>query len=422
MAVSARLRTSEVVVTPGGGARCHVLIRNTSAVVDQFVFTVRGDPAEWTELKPRIANLMPQQEVSVELTFRPPRSHEVPAGAHPFALQVASREDPAGSVVQEGTVTVEPFTEVTAGVVPATSTARRVGKHTLAMDNLGNHPVRVEVRAADADERLTFRCRPAHLELPLGHTSFTRVHARPRKYFWKGEDVRLPFRITVAVPDSQAIDIDAAMDQKALIPRRAFWLLSLLFGILMVLVIIVTLLLRQKPVSIAGPSPETASSASATTTTGSVSSSSAASARSSAPSSRPSSAPGSRVGSGGGPAGTASPVTRRFRIETRAYPNVGGEPQLFSYVVPDGVRYRVLSVVLHNRAADTGQLQIRHGSVVLGTVDLAAISREGDDGLTFVPDDPPLVGPGERVTLAVVCTNRRDPCTPAGDFTAALVR
>lgn len=413
MAVSARLRTSEVVVTPGGGARCHVLIRNASEVVDQFTFTVRGAPAEWTEVKPRIANLMPRQEVSVELTFRPPRSHEVPAGDHPFALRVASREDPAGSVVQEGTVTVEPFTEVTAGVVPVTSAARRIGRHTLALDNLGNHAVRVELRAVDADERLTFRCRPAHLELPQGHTTFARVNARPRKYFWKGQDLRLPFTITVTVPDSPAIDIDAALDQRALIPRRAFWWLSLLFGILMILVIIVTLLLRQKPVSIAGPSPDTSSTPAVATTTGVPSS---ASSSSPAPSS---SAPGRRSDGDGSSGSSGGPVTGRFRIETLAYPNAGGEPQRFSYVVPDGVRYRVLSVVLRNPAADTGQLQIRHGSTVLGTVDLASIGR---DGMTVVPDDPPLVGPGERVTIAVVCTNRRDPCTPSGDFTAALVR
>jgi hypothetical protein len=419
MAVSALLRTSAVVVAPGGAARCHVLIRNNSAVVDQFVFTVRGAPADWTEIKPAVANLMPRQEVSVELTFRPPRSHEVPAGEHPFALRIASREDPAGSVVQEGVVTVEPFTEVAAGVVPETSTARRIGRHTLALDNLGNHPVKVEVGAVDKDERLTFRHKPARLELPLGHTTFARVDARPRKYFWKGENVPLPFKIVVAVPDAQEIELDARLDQKALIPRRVFWLMSILFGLLMVLVIIVTLLLRQQPVSIAGPSPERPSSSAATTTTGSAASTTASSA--------PSSAPGtSRVAGGGGPSVSAPTggraVTGRFRIETRAYPNVGGGPQLFSYVVPAGVRYRVLSVVLRNPAADTGQLQIRHGSSVVGTVDLAAINRDGNDELTFVPDDPPLVGPGERITLAVVCTNRRDPCTPTGDFTAALVR
>lgn len=101
---------------------------------------------------------------------------------------------------------------------------------------------------------------------------------------------------------------------------------------------------------------------------------------------------------------------------------MGGGPQQFSYVVPPGPKYRVTSVVLRNPAADSGQVQIRHGSTVIGTVDLAVVDRDGGDAVTFRPDDPPLVAPGERVTLAVTCTNRRDACTPSGVFSVALVR
>jgi hypothetical protein len=419
MAVSATLRTTEVVVAPGGAARCHVLIRNNSAVVDQFVFSVRGEVAGWTEVKPPRANLMPQQEISVELTFLPPKSFEVLAGTHPFALQVASREDPNGSVVQEGVVSLAEFTEVAASIVPVTSTSRRLGRHTLAVDNLGNHTLGVEVRAVDPDDKLTFRCRPHGPVLEPGTATFVRVRARPKKYFWKGPNRLLPFVVKIIVPGNEPVEVEAALDEGPLIPRRFFWLFALLFALLMVLVVLVSMLLRQRPMSIAGPSPTATSTPPSESSTMSSASSTTAPPTTSA---SPRVTDGSGSGNGDSARNTTPPVASTFTVSTLAFPNVGGGPQLFSYVVPPGPRHRVTSVVLRNPAADTGQVQIRHGSTVIGTIDLAAVDRDGNDALTFRPDNPPLVAPGERVTLAVLCTNGRDPCTPSGEFMTALVR
>ncbi|MGQ0840069.1 COG1470 family protein [Actinokineospora sp.] len=426
MAVSAMLRSTAVTVAAGGAARCHVLIRNNSAVVDQFVFTVRGDVDDWTEVKPGRVNLMPHQEVTVELTFAPPRTSEVLAGEHPFALQVASREDPAGSVVQEGMVTVEPFTDVDAGIVPVTSYTRRKGRHTLAVDNLGNHQHGVEVTATDPDNRLTFKIRPHAPRLEPGTATFVRVLARPKKYFWKGPNRILPFQVKVIVPASEPIEIDAALDQSPLIPRRFFWLFSILLALLLLIVVIVTTLLRQRPVSIAGPAPtatptSTPSSSSVPPSSTPVPST-AGSPSGAARAAGATGAGGADNSSGGGGGGAGSAVNTTFTIRAQAFPGVGGGPQLFSYVVPPGPRHRVTSVVLRNPAADVGQVQIRHGTRVLATVDLADVDRDGTDALVFRPTQAPLVAPGELVTLAVTCGNARDACTPSGVFTAALVR
>lgn len=417
MAVSAMLRTTRVEVAPGGAARCHVLVRNNSAVVDQFVFTVRGDVDTWTTVKPERVNLMPRQEVPVELTFLPPRAPDVLAGEHPFALQVSSREDPAGSVVQEGVVDVESFTEVAAGIVPVTSSARRVGKHTLAIDHLGNHPHGVEVIAEDPDAKLTFRRRPAAPGLTPGTTTFVKVRVRPRKYFWKGADRTHPFSVTVLAPGAEPIAVEAALNQKPLIPQRFFWLVTILFALLMILVMVVMLLLRQRPVSIAGPSPTVTSTPSSTASRPSTAVTTTAATTTASRTSVVRDGP-----NGGRNTPTAGVNTTTFTISAQAYPGAGGEPQTFSYVVPPGPRYRVLSVVLRNPAGDAGQVQIRHGNRVLGTRDLAEVARANGKEVTFRPENPPLVAPGERMTLAITCANGRDPCTPSGVFTAALVR
>ena len=419
MAVSAMLRSTAVTVAAGSSARCHVLIRNNSAVVDQFVFAVRGDVVEWTEVKPARVNLLPHQEVSVELTFSPPRTFEVLSGDHPFALQVSSREDEGGSVVQEGMVTVTKFVDVAADVVPVTSEGRRKGRHTLAIDNLGNHQHPVEVLASDPDNKVTFKIRPRGPQLQPGTATFVKIIARPKKYFWKGPNRHLPFVVKVLAPTVAPIEIESALNQKPLLPQRFFWLFSILLALLLLLMFIVTALLRQRPVSIAGPAPAPPSSTAPSTTTAQNPSTAPSSSRTTT--SRPTTS--SRSSGSGGSSRTSasgSPVT--FTVQAQAFPGVAGGPQLFSYVVPPGSRYRVASVVLRNTEADVGELQVRHDDRVLATFDLAAVDREPEDRLTFRLPEPPTVAPGELVTLAVTCGNPEDPCTPSGTFTATLAR
>ncbi|OLR92387.1 COG1470 family protein [Actinokineospora bangkokensis] len=428
MAVSALLRTTEVTVAPGGAGRCHVLIRNNSAVVDQFAFSVRGDVAEWTQVKPERVNLMPNQEVGVELTFSPPRSPQVLAGPHPFALRVASREDPGGSVVQEGVVSVERFTEVVAQVVPVTSTGRRRGRHTLAVDNLGNHAHGVEVTAADPDAKLTFRVKPRSPRLEPGTATFVRVKAKPRKYFWKGPDRSHPFGLTVLVPDGAPVEVEAAHTQQPLVPRRFFWLFSLLMALIIIVAVLVLALLRQQPTSIAGPAP----TAKATSTSASPPTTPPATTTPAPPSAQPTAPPAAQpVGSDPLPVGgsggstrvprttTAVPVTGGFTIRASAAPGVQGGPQLFSYVVPDGARQRLLSLRLSGPAGDSGHLQVLHGDTPLGDYPLAALTGAGQQ---LRPDPAPLLSPGDVVTLAVECANPRELCTPQAVATTALVR
>jgi len=422
MAVSAMLRSTTVTVAPGASARCHVLIRNNAAVVDQFVFAVVGDVVDWTEVKPARANLMPNQEITVELTFSPPKSYEVLAGEHPFALKVSSREDPNGSVVQEGLVTVTKFVSVEADIVPKTSSGRRKGRHTLAVDNLGNYTYPVDVLASDPDNKLTFKIKPRTPQLTPGTATFVKIVARPKKYFWRGQDRELPFVAKVLPPGGAPIELEATLVQMPLIPRRLFWLFAMLLALLFFLFLLITLLLRQRPVSIAGPAPSAPTSTTRTVTSASPTSPalSSSAANSRVTSSR------SAAGGGGGARRSNTPATTvpvQFVIQATAYPGVAGGPQLFSFVVPEERVYRVTSVVLRNTQHDVGDLEIRHNDKVLGRFSLAAIdARERpDDELTFRFPEPPEVPAGELVTMAVTCNNPENPCTPSGTFAAVLV-
>ncbi|MEA5365206.1 hypothetical protein VA596_37140 [Amycolatopsis sp., V23-08] len=413
MGVGAVLRVAAVTVDPGSDARCHVLIRNNGAVVDQFRFAVLGEARDWTVVKPERANLMPAQEVTVELTFSPPRGHEVLAGEYPFAVQVASREDPGGSVVQEGLVTVTEYAELSAELVPVNSSGARRGKHTLALDNLGNVEHSVDVRAADPDDKLTFTGRPKVPVLRPGTTTFVKLRARPRKYFWRGADRTWPFTVTVLSELTDPVDLDATFRQRPMLPRRTFLIFSLLIMLLMVLAVLLSTLLRAAPKTMAGPSPSiplTSTSASS-----SASPSSTVSATSSAPSITPAAPTPTAAGVGGQGASAVRLVpatTTRLTISGTAYPGVSG-PQLFSYVVPSGRTYRLTGLELANPGGDRGSVRVSLGNTQLAAYDLATtrqVSRELAGSVT--------AGGGQVITMAVTCANTDRPCTPTTTITA----
>jgi hypothetical protein len=109
-------------------------------------------------------------------------TYEVLAGDHPFAIRVMSREDTEGSIVSEGVATVTEFVALNAEIVPHTSPGRRrTGRHTLAIDNVGNFPLKVDVRPTDQDALLHFRVRPRTPLTRPGTATMVRVRPKPHR-------------------------------------------------------------------------------------------------------------------------------------------------------------------------------------------------------------------------------------------------
>ena len=74
MGATTSLASRQLSVTPGGSVDATVQVRNNGTLVDQFTVDVVGDAKEWTEIEPRIINLMPGQEGAVRVKFAPPRN------------------------------------------------------------------------------------------------------------------------------------------------------------------------------------------------------------------------------------------------------------------------------------------------------------------------------------------------------------
>jgi hypothetical protein len=193
-------------------------VGNNGDVVDELRVEVLGRPAAWASVDPPAIPLFPGQEDVLHVRFAPPRAAAVPAGDLPFGLKVASREEPAATVVEEGTVRVGRFDDLSAEIVPRTSRGRRGARHELALDNRGNARFNGQVTASDPDGALDFRMEPPSLVADAGTATFTRVQVMPRERFLRGPARSHPFKVVVQEPGALPVELQATMVQEGLIP------------------------------------------------------------------------------------------------------------------------------------------------------------------------------------------------------------
>lgn len=238
MGAVASLSETSLAVDPGGEVVCDIRVRNTGDVVDEFTFEVVGPTADWTTVSPASLRLFPDTEERATVRFAPPREPTTPTGELPFGIRVASREDPEGSVVEEGVVRVAPFGDVFAELIPRTSKGRRRARHDLAVDNRGNTRVNADVVAFDHEEALDFDVDPPAVVAEAGTASFAKLTVRPRERYWRGPPQTRTFQVQVHPDGMEPLQVDGTMVQEAVLPRwlpRALLLLGLLLIALAVL-------------------------------------------------------------------------------------------------------------------------------------------------------------------------------------------
>jgi hypothetical protein len=245
MGAAVRIEPGLVAATPGQPATATISVRNTGGVVDQFSLDVLGDALAWAKIDPPVVPLFPGAEGTATVTFTAPRSPAVRAGRLPFGIRVQSREDPAGSTVEEGVVEVAPFSEVTAELVPRTSRGSTGATHDLAVDNRGNVPLSAALSAVDADRLLAFDVRPAAINAEPGTAAFSKIRVSPQKRFWRGAAINRPFNVQVALPEgTPPLILDAALLQTPILPPGTLRALIALIGLLIALVLAWALLLK----------------------------------------------------------------------------------------------------------------------------------------------------------------------------------
>jgi hypothetical protein len=443
--VVASIENVTLEVDPGAETSCDVRVRNTGMVVDRILLEVLGEAADWAEIEPPQLNLLPGTDGTATVTFRPPRSSEVLAGPVDFAVRARSQEDPDGSVVEEGTVTVARFTELLAELRPKTVRGRRAARFRLIVSNLGNHPLNTEISALDPDEELDFRIKPEVIVTRPGTSTFVRLRSAPRKRFIKGPDKSLPFQAFVLPEAADPVTADGAMLQRQMMPK---WLLPAIAIVTAAVVALVALwFLVLKPTvqssavqAVAQQSQQLASSASAANDAatkakkaadnanaaaggsagGSGSSSAGGAAGTAGAGAKGGAGGGSAAGSAGGASGAAGTATGGTPVssllQADAAPTKTAKFATYPFAMPKGQStLNVSDLVLQNPMGDSGILQIRSGGTALLEFGLDNF-RNLD--LHFV--QPLLFTTKAPLELAVECLNTTSTnCTAAASFSGS---
>ncbi|MFE9553890.1 hydrolase [Streptomyces sp. NPDC006703] len=218
------LDPAAVAVDPGGRATARLRVRNTGDTVEEYGLSVVGTPAGWARVEPDTLRLYPGSEGTAEISFAPPRSPDALAGPAPYGVRVEPREHPELRDVLEGQVTVAPFTEVRAELLPSSLVGRFRGRSAVAVDNVGNTPLTASLTVRDETNRLTYEMTPNSVQVAPGRAAFAKVVIRPQQVRWTGSAEH--HRLTLAVRrsgDDRGLELGGTFDQRPVLPR---WLLA----------------------------------------------------------------------------------------------------------------------------------------------------------------------------------------------------
>lgn len=434
MGATATLSATGLAVAPGEDVTCTVVVRNTGDLVDEFAVDVVGDAAGWATAEPVSVNLVPQASASVVVRFAPPRAAEVGAGPVPFGVRVTSREDPYGSVVEEGVVEVGAFTDMSAELVPAKVEAGARGKFEVVVDNVGNQPVAVRLSPTDPDGELEFKLDRTDLVLAPGTAAFVKLVAKPRDTFLRGPSQPRPFRVEVVPSSGPPLSAAGTLVQRQLLPK---WLLPALIALLALAAVLVALwftVLRPAVKSAAreaaqqqvqdvkaavdqaqagaGEAQEQAQEAEAK-------SEEAMKAAGLDPEAPPGSPPTAKPGDQAGPVGEPTDFRVAADAAIVANPDVYTD---FAFTPPADKTLLITDIVLQNPRGDTGTVRVLRDangtrSVLLevGLANFRDLDRHYVEPLRFKP--------GERIVVQVSCQNPdgKGNCRPSVSFAGRSV-
>ncbi|MEV1065176.1 hydrolase [Streptomyces sp. NPDC050263] len=238
------LEPASVTVDPGSRATVRLRVRNTGDVVDEYRFEPVGSVAPWTTVEPPTLRLFPGTTGTVELTFAPPRTPDATAGPNAYAVRITPTEHPEAVTVPEGNLTITPFTEVRAELVPPTVKGRFRGRPRLAVDNIGNTKVTASLSGSDNGDRLSYELQPANVQIEPGRAVFVNTTLRPRQIIWFGSKEEQPYALNVQRSGAVPLSVDGTFVQRGFLPR---WLATALSLTLALAIAFVMIWLTYKP-------------------------------------------------------------------------------------------------------------------------------------------------------------------------------
>ena len=233
MSTSATLGTGLLRVEPGSTTSVVMTVKNDGDIVEAYTFAVVGGAANWTTFAPEQVSIFPGKSEKVSVTFTPPRVSTTAAGDVAFGIRVIPAERADNATVPEGVLTVLPFYDTTAELLPRMSHGRRSVRPQIAIDNRGNTSLRVALEGKDPSDQVSLTPSVPELAIEPGAAAFATVRIRARKSIVRGQNTPHPFLLTVTPEGQRVIPLDGTFLQVPVLPG---WAVKALIAALAVLV------------------------------------------------------------------------------------------------------------------------------------------------------------------------------------------
>ena len=196
-------------VEPGGAGTAVVRVRNAGQVVEEFRLELVGPVSAFASVEPAQLRLFPGDEGEATVRFQPPRDASVASGPTTFGVRVIPIDDPSSAVVEESTVTVGGFADVTADISPRNVDGNSA-THTITVRNRGNAPTTVGLSYVDPDERTAGSLQPAELQVGGGADATATLKVAPKGGKRKTAN-RLGYQVHVRPATGIPITLDASL-------------------------------------------------------------------------------------------------------------------------------------------------------------------------------------------------------------------
>ena len=238
------LETTKVNVWPASSSSVEIAVTNSSEAEQQFQIVSSGLPESWAKFNRPFMMIDGLDTTYVLLNIKPSRRADIPPQDYPVEIRVSPLDEPDKFIQMELTVSLKGFNGF--GVALSPEVIHSDDDIHLYMLNQGNEPLTVSVKGDDPTNQLAFELPTGNVQLAPGQRTQVTGKVQPQKRPLVGKGLDIPFAMVIKAHTDSAY-VAAVPGTVRVEPSLTNWMLGTIGGILAAIVLVLFVLLSQKP-------------------------------------------------------------------------------------------------------------------------------------------------------------------------------
>jgi hypothetical protein len=221
MSVTASFQPDRVAASPGQTAALSLHLQNNSAAERVVKLRAGGGLAAQTVLQTETIYLDPNEHFEVPVIVD--AHSDLVAGHHSCVIDI---DDDGETTSASATVEINATAAWMARLEPEQSNSATAGRHKVAVDNLGNVPITIEL-ATTTEANVVAEVAAPVVSIDGGRSANVELRVAPLSRFWSGPVIEHPFTVVMIGSDNEQLMLEGIYAQG---PRLRPWFLPALAG------------------------------------------------------------------------------------------------------------------------------------------------------------------------------------------------